>query len=58
MNELRLIAQKLTDKANEYTALKESTTDEELRQTYRDRTMACLECVGIIYERILEIQNN
>jgi hypothetical protein len=55
MEELRLMAERLTEKANIYTALKELATDEETKNDYRERVMACLECVAECYNRIYEL---
>jgi hypothetical protein len=56
MEELRLMAERLTQEADRYMALKATFTDTEDRQACTDKMIACLECVRIIYERIFEIQ--
>jgi len=56
MDELRLMAEKLIKKADEYDALKLTATDDETKDIYRSRVIATLECVSTIYERIFEIQ--
>jgi DNA-binding CsgD family transcriptional regulator len=56
MEELRLMAERLRNKANQYTDLKLASNNEEEKQSLRDREIACLECISEIYTRILEIQ--
>jgi len=54
--ELRKLADTITKMADKAEAKKIAATDEETKDIHRAATIAYLECVSLIYVRILETQ--
>ena len=56
--ELRKLADTITKMADKSEAMKIAAIDEETKNVHRASVIAYLECVSLIYTRILENQTN